>query len=115
MRTELDRLMATYRLSFLLPIVLIGRAEWEYGILATAFFFCLYFLLPKIKLIRAEIAYLDAFVLLSYFIMMAGCWLLYSNGYDTTHSIWLYIFMAVFAYQFDKKIRFFINRNQQEC
>lgn len=111
MRTETDRIIATYLVFFGLPLVLVIRGQWEPGIIGTIIFFSAYFLLPKIKLLRREVHCLDTYVLLSYFIILFGCWILYSNGYDNTLSIWLYIGIGIIGYPIYRKVDSYLMRS----
>lgn len=115
MRTEADRVISCYLVSFGLPIVLVLRGQWWLGIIGAIIFFAAYFLLPKIKLLRREVPYLDIYVSLSYFIIFVGCWILYSNGYDNTYSIWLYIGIGIIGIPFFYKVLSYLKRNLQDC
>lgn len=105
MRTKIDRTIAICLLVYGIPIILIGRGEWELGFLGTVIFFLAYLLTTFAKSVRNAVKILDAFVFSSYAITSVGCWVLYSNGYDNSESIWIYIGLVVLGFPIFKKIQ----------
>lgn len=105
MRTYLDRLMSVCVVTFGLPLIFIGRGQWDIGILGAVVFLLLYSFLPFCKSLRAGIKILNIFVLGSYFVVILGCWFIYSNSFDNAISIWLYIFVAIAGFPVFKKVQ----------